>query len=77
MTLGDRCDEIVRLIDEALVLPGGPTGGRAPLPPTGGRAPLPIPPHPGRGDTMPALDRRSVTAASRGPYRPGPAHCAG
>ena len=68
MTLGDRCDEIVRLIDEALVLPGRPTGGRASLP---------IPPHPGRGDTMPALDRRSVTAASRGPYRPGPAHCAG
>ena len=76
MTLGDRCDEIVRLIDEALVVPVGPPGQATPLP-AGGRAHSPSSLHPGRGGAPLTLYRRPVPDGCWSVYRPGPANRAG
>ena len=85
MTLGDRCDEIVRLIDEALVEPGGPpgqatrrpTGGRATPPPTVGRAHSPSSPLPGRDDALLTPYRWPVPDGRWRAQGPGPANRAG
>ena len=76
MTLGDRCDEIVRLIDEALVKPGGPPGRVTP-PPTAGRAYSPSSPHPGRADALLTPYRWPVPDGGRRAQGPGPANRAG
>ena len=65
MTLGDRCDEIVRLIDEALVKPGGPPGRVTP-PPTVGRV---TPPPTGGGATRPPTAGRAYSPSSPHPGR--------
>ena len=76
MTLGDRCDEIVRLIDEALVEPGGPPG-RATSPLTVGRAYSPSSPLPGRDDALLTPYRWPVPDGGRRAQGPGPANRAG
>jgi hypothetical protein len=73
MTLGDRCDEIVQLIDEALVVPGGPPG-RVTRPPTAGRARSPSSPLPGRADAPLTPYRWPVPDGRWRAQGPGPAN---